>query len=66
MSDVKEFIDKLHHTHKAEWEATPKIQDSIDWLTNLFEFLFPTTVCTKKQPTWASSRRIKSTLKIFY
>lgn len=48
MSDVKEFIDKLHHTHKAEWEATPKIQDSIDWLTNLFEFLFPNNRLHKK------------------
>jgi serine O-acetyltransferase len=35
------FIDLLYQTHKAEWEATPSTQQTIDWLSDLFEFLFP-------------------------
>ena len=35
------FIELLYKTHKAEWEATPSTQQCIDWLNDLFEFLFP-------------------------
>ena len=37
----KEFIDLLHKTHRAEWEATPSNQQAIGWLNDLIEFLFP-------------------------
>ena len=36
-----DFIELLYKTHKAEWEATPSSQQAIDWLNDLFEFLFP-------------------------
>lgn len=49
MSGIQSFIDNLHQTHTAEWEATPKIQDSIVWLNNLFEFLFPNNRLHKKE-----------------
>lgn len=49
MSSIDNFIDLLHLTHKAEWEATPKIHDSIAWLNNLFEFLFPNNRLHKKE-----------------
>ncbi|MFD1143726.1 serine O-acetyltransferase [Larkinella insperata] len=49
MSKIDEFLDRLHQTHKAEWEATPNIQDSITWLNNLFEFLFPNNRLRKKE-----------------
>lgn len=39
--NIKEFIDVLHRTHKAEWEATPSNQQAIVWLSDLIEFLFP-------------------------
>lgn len=39
--NIHNFIEILHKTHKEEWEATPKIHDSIVWLSDLFEFLFP-------------------------
>jgi serine O-acetyltransferase len=35
------FIALLYQTHKEEWEATPSTQQAIDWLSDLFEFLFP-------------------------
>ena len=38
---INEFIDLLHKTHKAEWEATPSNQQAIVWLNDLIEFLFP-------------------------
>src|ERR1700710_2413912 len=38
---IEEFIGLLHKTHKAEWEATPSIQQAIVWLSDLIEFLFP-------------------------
>ncbi|MGZ3752966.1 MAG: serine O-acetyltransferase [Mucilaginibacter sp.] len=43
MSDgnIKQFIDLLHKTHRAEWEATPSNQQAILWLNDLIEFLFP-------------------------
>jgi len=39
--NIKEFIDVLHRTHKAEWEATPSNYQCIGWLNELIEFLFP-------------------------
>lgn len=39
--NIKEFIDLLHKTHKAEWEATPSNQQCVGWLNDLIEFLFP-------------------------
>ncbi len=43
MSNLKRdyFIDLLHKTHKAEWEASPRATDAISWLHNLLDFLFP-------------------------
>ncbi|HTD98764.1 MAG TPA: hypothetical protein VK668_05735 [Mucilaginibacter sp.] len=38
---IQEFIDLLHKTHKAEWEATPSNQQAVLWLSDLIEFLFP-------------------------
>jgi serine O-acetyltransferase len=38
---IQEFIDLLHNTHKAEWEATPSNQQAVLWLSDLIEFLFP-------------------------
>ena len=38
---IENFIELLHKTHKAEWEATPSNQHAILWLTDLIEFLFP-------------------------
>ena len=35
------LIDLLKKTHNAEWEATPSAQDSISWLSDLVQFLFP-------------------------
>ena len=40
-SRIDEFIELLHKTHSAEWEATPSIQQAIVWLSDLIEFLFP-------------------------
>src|ERR1700743_641613 len=40
-SRIEEFIELLHKTHRAEWEATPSIQQAILWLSDLIEFLFP-------------------------
>src|ERR1700710_2379428 len=39
--NIKQFIDLLHNTHRAEWEATPSNQQAILWLSDLIEFLFP-------------------------
>jgi serine O-acetyltransferase len=39
--NIQEFIDHLHKTHKAEWEATPSNQQAVLWLSDLIEFLFP-------------------------
>jgi len=38
---IQGFIDLLHKTHKAEWEATPSNQQAVLWLNDLIEFLFP-------------------------
>lgn len=39
--NIKEFIDLLNKTHRAEWEATPSNQQALLWLNDLIEFLFP-------------------------
>ncbi|MDN3547427.1 serine O-acetyltransferase [Mucilaginibacter aquaedulcis] len=41
------FIQTLYETHKAEWEATPKIRQCVGWLSDLFEFLFPNNHANK-------------------
>ncbi|QEC76422.1 serine O-acetyltransferase [Mucilaginibacter ginsenosidivorax] len=41
------FIKTLYETHKAEWEATPKIRQCVGWLSDLFEFLFPNNHANK-------------------
>ncbi|MDN3584893.1 serine O-acetyltransferase [Mucilaginibacter flavus] len=41
------FIQLLYETHKAEWEATPKIRQCVGWLSDLFEFLFPNNHANK-------------------
>jgi serine O-acetyltransferase len=41
------FIQSLYQTHKAEWEATPKIRQCVGWLSDLFEFLFPNNHANK-------------------
>jgi serine O-acetyltransferase len=38
---INTFIEYLYQVHKAEWEATPSFRQSVDWLSDLFEFLFP-------------------------
>jgi serine O-acetyltransferase len=38
---INTFIEHLYHVHKAEWEATPSFRQAVDWLSDLFEFLFP-------------------------
>ena len=40
-TNVESFIDLLHKTHKAEWEATPSAIEATTWLHDLLEFLFP-------------------------
>ena len=43
-----DFIALLYETHKAEWEATPSTQQAINWLNDLFEFLFPNSRLNKQ------------------
>jgi len=38
---INTFIEHLYEVHKAEWEATPSFRQAVDWLSDLFEFLFP-------------------------
>jgi len=38
---INTFIEHLYQVHKAEWEATPSFRQAVDWLSDLFEFLFP-------------------------
>src|SRR6478752_355141 len=40
-NNTHSFIEHLHQTHKAEWEATPSTLDAVAWLCALYEFLFP-------------------------
>jgi serine O-acetyltransferase len=49
---IHNFIEKLHKIHLIEWEATPSIQDSVVWLNDLIEFLFPTNNHLNKQSTY--------------
>jgi serine O-acetyltransferase len=44
---LNSFIQLLYQTHKAEWEATPKIRQCVGWLSDLFEFLFPNNHANK-------------------
>ena len=46
--DIPGFIDVLHKTHTAEWEATPSNQEAIRWLNDLIEFLFPDNHLNKR------------------
>lgn len=39
--DHQSFLTLLKKIHNAEWEATPSTKDSIAWLTELVQFLFP-------------------------
>ncbi len=41
------FIELLYETHKAEWEATPSTLKCVEWLSDLFEFLFPNNSLNK-------------------
>lgn len=45
---IHTFISLLHHTHKAEWEASPSTIDAINWLNALYEFLFPNNHLNKQ------------------
>lgn len=45
---LDDFIELLYQTHKAEWEATPSTRQAIDWLSDLFEFLFPNNRLNKQ------------------
>ncbi len=50
--NVHHFINLLHQTHVAEWEATPSMQDAGGWLNDLIEFLFPINNHLNKQSTY--------------
>ena len=41
------FIELLYQTHKQEWEATPSTRKCVEWLSELFEFLFPNNSLNK-------------------
>ena len=45
---TNKFIELLYKKHKEEWEATPSIQQAIEWLTDLVEFLFPNNRLNKQ------------------
>lgn len=45
---INSFIEHLYQTHKAEWEATPSTRQAIEWLSDLFEFLFPNNRLNKQ------------------
>ena len=40
-NQITTFIEHLYQVHKAEWEATPSLRQAVDWLSDLYEFLFP-------------------------
>jgi len=42
------FIEHLYQVHKEEWEATPSSRQAVDWLSDLFEFLFPNNRLNKQ------------------
>jgi serine O-acetyltransferase len=45
---INTFIEHLYRVHKAEWEATPSYRQATDWLSDLFEFLFPNNRLNKQ------------------
>jgi len=45
---ISNFIERLYNVHKAEWEATPSFRQAVDWLSDLFEFLFPNNRLNKQ------------------
>src|SRR5476651_940599 len=45
---INKFIEHLYQVHKAEWEATPSFRQAVDWLSDLFEFLFPNNRLNKQ------------------
>jgi serine O-acetyltransferase len=45
---INTFIEHLYDVHKAEWEATPSFRQAVDWLSDLFEFLFPNNRLNKQ------------------
>jgi len=45
---INNFIEHLYQVHKAEWEATPSFRQAVDWLSDLFEFLFPNNRLNKQ------------------
>jgi len=42
------FIAHLCSIHQAEWEATPSYRQCVEWLSDLFEFLFPNNRLNKQ------------------
>jgi serine O-acetyltransferase len=48
LNQTHNFIELLYETHKEEWEATPSTQQATDWLSELFEFLFPNNRLNKQ------------------
>ncbi|SHL90547.1 serine O-acetyltransferase [Mucilaginibacter sp. OK098] len=47
-NQINSFIENLYQVHKAEWEATPSFRQAVDWLSDLFEFLFPNNRLNKQ------------------
>ncbi len=45
---INSFVDLLHKTHRAEWEATPLTDGAISWLNELIQFLFPNNYLPKE------------------
>jgi serine O-acetyltransferase len=45
---INTFMEHLYEVHKAEWEATPSFRQAVDWLSDLFEFLFPNNRLNKQ------------------
>lgn len=65
--NLHNFLDLLHKTHVAEWEATPSIQEAVQWLNELIEFLFPTNNHLNKPSIYEGIlKKIRSIWKIFF
>lgn len=47
-NQLSTFIEHLYNIHKAEWEATPSFRQAVEWLSDLFEFLFPNNRLNKQ------------------
>jgi len=45
---ITNFVNILHQTHRAEWEATPLTENAISWLNELIQFLFPNNYLPKE------------------